>query len=70
MGRKAARIFEEPTGLYHVCNDDAEMLDARGRGHQTKAEALRAAAMAGYTHATGSGTYWSGTRKIPGRYIE
>jgi len=51
-----ARIFQEPTGLYHVCND-AGPLDARGTGHRTKAEAMRAAARDGYTHARGSGTY-------------
>ncbi|MBA2883071.1 hypothetical protein HNR65_003428 [Desulfosalsimonas propionicica] len=63
--RKTARIFAEPTGLYHVCNDDGNMLDARGGGHRTKADAMRAAAFDGFTHATGSGCYWEGVRRIP-----
>jgi len=60
--RKTARIFLEPTGKYHICRDDADCLDARGNGYATKAQALRAAASGpdGYTHATGSGTYWGG----------
>jgi len=66
MNRKqekiVARIFQEPTGKYHICPDDAPCLDARGNGYATKAQALRAAASGpdGYTHATGSGTYWGG----------
>lgn len=70
MGKRIARIFEESNGLYHVSDDEAEILDARGRGHRTKADAMRAAAADGYTHATGSGCYWDGVRKIPGRYVE
>lgn len=68
--RKTARIFAESTGKYHICDDDGGMLDARGKGHDTKADALRAAAYMGYTHATGSGTYWEGTRRIPAKYRE
>jgi hypothetical protein len=60
-----ARIFEEADGKYYICDDDAEILDARGKGHPTKAEAMRAAADMGYTHAVGSGTYWEGVRKLP-----
>lgn len=58
--RKVARIFEECTGKYHICDDASDCLDARGTGHETKAEALRVAASGpdAYTHATGSGTYW------------
>lgn len=57
--RKVARIFED-VGGYYICDDDANMLDARGRAYETKADALRAAASGpdAYTHATGSGTYW------------
>ena len=62
--REIARIFEESTGKYHICPDNSPFLDARGTGHTTKAEALRAAARDGYTHATGSGTYWDGVRSI------
>jgi hypothetical protein len=63
--RRVARIFEEGTGRYHICDDDSDFLDARGFGHPTKIAALRAAAYDGYTHATGSGTYWgNGVRSI------
>jgi len=65
---KTARIFQEPTGLYHWCDNDS-MLDARGTGHRTKAAAMRAAAFDGYTHAVGSGCYWEGVRKIPDKLI-
>jgi hypothetical protein len=27
-----ARIFQEPTGLFHHCDDTLDYLDARGRG--------------------------------------
>jgi hypothetical protein len=55
-----ARIFQEPTGKYYICDDASDYLDARGPGYDTKAAALRAAASGpdAYTHATGSGTYW------------
>ena len=67
---KTARIFEESTGMYHICDDDGPLLDARGRGHRTKADAMRAAAYDGYTHATGSGTWWEGVRRIPAELRE
>ena len=63
--KKVARIFQEPTGKYHICSEDSETLDARGKGHLTKAEAMIAAVRMGYTHAVGSGTYWGGIRKLP-----
>ncbi len=66
--RKVARVFEEPTGLYHVCGDSLTWLDARGPGCRSKADALRLAMDCGYTHAVGSGTYWEGVRAIPIRY--
>ena len=67
---KVARIFEERTGKYHICDEDSEALDARGKGYEFKVDALRAAARQGYTHATGSGTYWgTGTRDIT-RFME
>jgi len=65
MNRKIAHIHEEPTGRYHVSDASLDYLDARGPGYLTKAEALRQAAEAGYTHAQGSGTYWHGVRTIP-----
>ena len=54
---RIARIFEECTGLYHICDDSVDYLDARGRGYRTKMEAMQTAKDAGYTHARGSGTY-------------
>jgi hypothetical protein len=66
--KRVARIFEEVTGLFHVCDDALDYLDARGTAYRTKADALRAAAVAGYTHATGSGCTWRGIRRIPARY--
>lgn len=63
--RKVARIFEEPDGKFYVCDDNAEVLDARGFGFVSKVEAMRAAKEMGFTHATGSGTYWKGVRKLP-----
>jgi len=58
---KDVRLF-----LFYAYN----MLDARGGGHRTKADAMRAAAFDGYTHATGSGCYWEGVRRIPAEYRE
>jgi len=60
---KVARIFDEADG-YHICDDALDHLDARGPAHRTKADAIRAAVESGYTHATGSGTYWDGVRRI------
>jgi len=68
-----ARIFEESDG-YHVCNEESDTLDARGKAYPTKAEALRAADRMGYTHAIGSGTTWANDnqpiQRIPARYRE
>lgn len=59
-------------GGYHWCDleraDEAGMLYAGGPAYPTKAAAMRAAAFDGYTHATGSGTYWEGVRAIPDKY--
>jgi hypothetical protein len=65
--RATARIFEDATGMYYICSEDDDCLDARGRGYQTKTEALRAAA-ASYTHAIGSGCPWDGVRSLD-RYL-
>jgi hypothetical protein len=64
---KTARIFEDVNG-YYVCSEGLDYLDARGHVYCSKADALRAAAMGGYTHATGSGTYWAGTQRIPKKF--
>ena len=58
--KKTARIFEEATGKYHYCDDRLPYLDARGKGFDTKRQALEAAYMAGFTHAVGSGCYKQG----------
>jgi len=50
-----ARIFAD-IGGYYICNDNGP-LDTRGRAYRTKADAMRVAKAAGYTHAKGSGTY-------------
>lgn len=64
---KVARIFSDTDG-YHVCSEELPYLDARGPAFRTKADALRHAARAGYTHAVGSGTYRDG--KIPASYMD
>ena len=61
--RHVARIFQEPPGLYYICDDGLDCLDARGTGYRTKSEALRTAALS-YTHATGSGCSWKGVKSI------
>lgn len=51
MKKTVARIFEEPTGKYHVCDDAQDYLDARGTGFDTRRAAISAAAAGGqYTH--------------------
>ena len=64
VDRLVALIFIEPTGLYHISAKDLGYLDARGKGYPTKMAAIMAAARLGYTHASGSGTYWRGERSI------
>lgn len=58
--KRIARVFQEPTGLFHYCDERLPYLDARGMGFSTKRQAMEAAYMAGFTHACGSGTYRSG----------
>lgn len=67
--QKVARIFEECTGKYHVCDEALDYLDARGSGYDTRGEAIRAAASSGYTHATGSGCPWEGVEEIYEDYV-
>ena len=69
---KVARIFEECTGKYHICDEAGSCLDARGKAYDTKAHALRAAASGpdAYTHATGSGTYWGNSVRSIAAYAE
>ncbi len=38
--RKIARIFEEPTGKFHICDDGLDYLDARGTGYDTRRHAI------------------------------
>lgn len=58
--KSTARIFSD-VGGYYVCDSSLPHLDARGKRHSTKADALRAAYQAGYTHAVGSGCYRPGS---------
>jgi len=51
-----ARIFED-VGGYYICDDSLDYLDTRGSAYPNRAQAMRAAAERGYTHARGSGTY-------------
>lgn len=46
--KTTARIFQEPTGLWHYCDDELPHLDARGEGYKSRASARRAAREAGY----------------------
>jgi len=60
-----AVIFED-VGGYHTCDYAPGCpLWTGGGPTATKSEAMRQAWIAGYTHATGSGTYWDGIRAIP-----
>lgn len=62
-----ARIFEDVGGFY-VCSEDGP-LDTSGRAYKKKASAIRAAYKAGFTHATGSGTYWGNSiQRIPDHF--
>lgn len=46
---KTARIFEEVTGKWHICDDAADCLDARGRGYASRKDAIMALRLeAGY----------------------
>ena len=68
MDKDVAIIFLEGDGLYRISGTGLGFLDARGRAYPTKAAAIRAAADMGYTHVTGSGSYWPGVRRIPEKY--
>ena len=61
--RDVAYIFED-IGGYHVCSDADPHLTCEASPHATKADAMRHAAACGYTHATGSGTYWRGVQSL------
>ena len=47
-----ARIFEDVGGFY-FCSSASACLDARGRSFRSRAEAMRGAYCAGFTHAIG-----------------
>lgn len=49
MEKKIARVFQEPNGLWHFC-DDALDLDARGRGYRFVSDATAWAELEGFTH--------------------
>lgn len=49
--RKIARIFEEPTGKYHICDDGLDYLDARGKGYDSRRQAIQSIRQYGeYSH--------------------
>jgi hypothetical protein len=48
-GKTRVRIFQEPTGRWHISNDDLPYLDARGTGYASRAEAVRDAKQWGWT---------------------
>jgi hypothetical protein len=47
------RIFQEPTGRWHISNDDLPHLDARGTGYPTRAAAVKDAKYWGWTIVRG-----------------
>lgn len=63
-----ARLHTAPTGHYHITDDSLDHLDESGRGYDTKAAAMRAAAKAGYTHVDDSTFGGRGRQRIPARY--
>lgn len=67
--RKVARIFED-IGGYFICDDELDYLDTRGAPRKTKRRALTDAANNGYTHATGSGTYWGNAVRSIGGFAD
>ncbi len=38
--KRVARIFQEPTGKYHICGNDLGYLDVRGKAYNTRREAI------------------------------
>jgi hypothetical protein len=49
--RKVARIFQEPTGKWYVCDDALPYLDARGYAYGSRREAVEGLRRNGeYTH--------------------
>jgi len=50
MEKKIARVFQEPTGLWHFCDDALDYLDARGRGYRFISHATAWAELDGFTH--------------------
>ena len=49
-----ARIFQEADG-FHWSPESLPYLDARGSGYPARADAIRCAYLAGYTHVIASG---------------
>jgi hypothetical protein len=41
VGKTRVRIFQEPTGRWHISNDDLPYLEARGTGYPTRAAAVK-----------------------------
>ena len=40
QNHSVARIFQECTGLFHICDHSLPYLDARGRGYPSRREAI------------------------------
>jgi hypothetical protein len=55
MEKKIAIVFQEPTGLWHFCDDALGFLDARGRGYRFVSDAAAWAELDGFTHYKRSG---------------
>lgn len=53
--RAVARIFQEPDGRYHFCDDELGFCDSRGPGYKTKSKALREASLY-FTHMRNFGS--------------
>lgn len=64
-----AYLYTAPNGRYHISDDRWRYLDERGASYSTKADAMRAAHHAGYTHIIDNTYYGDGkTKRIPIRY--
>lgn len=72
--RRIARVYrtilEDPRQFRVIPVSCPPTLNLRVPVYASKADAMRAAVAQGYTHATGSGTYWplKSVRRIPRRF--
>lgn len=61
--KRTVLLVEECNGQYYLSDAENDVIDVRGIGFNTKADALRAAHRKGYTHVRG---HFTG--RIPERY--